>query len=210
LTNPSAFHPLRIFSQERSRKVTVSAPTAAPLPKRETREELIARGSKIVMVPSTGTVREGAVLKTVTREIPTPLHRTLGYEDLNQFVTEISERQLREQQAAAAAAAMLASNGGPRVQHIVDEWGATHPLQSVPPGAKNVSVPLSEEKRLVIECDEEVALQIQNESTTRTLRLRTRDATTGATSHVAFAAPAQVALVVANPKSAAVLELMPS
>jgi hypothetical protein len=53
-------------------------------------------------------------------------------------------------------------------------------------------------------------LQIQNESTTRTLRLRTRDTTTGSTTHVAFAAPAQVALVTANKKSAAVVELMPS
>ena len=206
LNNPSAFHPLRVFSQDRMRNVFTAAEPTASAPKRETREELQKRGAKVVMVPSRGTVRGAdGMVTAVTRDVPTPLYATLGYETLAGFCTEVGEKQLRESQQAAAVA--------PRVQKIVDEWGSPHPLQSVPPGGKTV-LPLAEEKRLLIECDEEVGLQIANQSNVRTIRLRTRDAKTGETQHSSFIAPARdyplAAMIIANHKTAAVVELMPS
>jgi hypothetical protein len=207
LNNPSAFHPLRIFSQDRVRNVFTAAPIApVSAPKRETREELEKIGSEIVMVSSRGTIREAdGMQKSVVREVPTPFYKTAGYETLAEFCTEQGEKSLRESQQAAPSA--------PRSQRVVDEWGAPHPLQSVPPGGKTV-LGLAEEKRLLVECDEETALQIANQSSVRTIRLRNRNSKTGETTHVAFIAPAreypQAALVIANGKSAAVIELMPS
>ena len=209
IKNPSPHHPLRIFSQDRLRHVFVDGPSAPPLPKRETREELNARGSKMVMVPSVCTARENGMMVRVTREVPTPVYATLGYSAIEEFCTEVAERQLREFQAAASAAAMLSSAGTPRVQHVRDEWKASpQPLISIPPGEKRV-IDLEENKRVLIESDEESGLQIQNESKVRTLRLRTRDSKSGEQTHVTFLAPLQVGLVIANGKSASVIELMP-
>jgi hypothetical protein len=209
LSNPSAFHPLRVYQQDRLRSVFIDRPTAAPLPKRETREELNARGSKMVMVPSVGTARENGMMVRVTREVPTPVYATLGYSPIEEFCTEVAERQLREFQAAASAAAMLSSAGTPRGQRVVDEWKASpQPLISIPPGEKR-AIDLEENKRVLIESDEEVGLQIQNESKVRTLRLRNRDSKSGEQTHVAFLAPLQVGLVIANGRSASVIELMP-
>jgi hypothetical protein len=213
IKNPSKFSPLRLFSQTRTRDLFVDAPTAPPLPKRRTREELQKIGAEIVMVPSRGTVQVDGVMKSVVRDVPTPFYLTAGYESLNGFITEVSEKETREFQAAASAAAMLSSAGGSRVQHVRDEWSASpQSLMLVPPGETRViKEGFEENKRLLIECpDEEVGLQIQNESQTRTLRLRNRDSKSGEQTHVGFLAPAQVGLVIANGKSAACIELMPS
>lgn len=210
IQNPSPFFPLKIFSQERVREYHVDAPTAAPLPKRDTREELSARGSKIVMVPSRGTAHVDGVLKTVTRDVPTPFFRTMGFESLSEFITEVSEKQLREQQAAAAAAAMIGSAGIARVQRVKDEWNpALKQLLLVPPGGKTV-LHLEENKRALIETDEPegVTLQIQSQSQTRTLRLRNRTET-GDVQHVAFVAPQQVSIITAGKSvGAAIVELL--
>jgi hypothetical protein len=213
IKNPSAFNPLRIFSQARVRHFFVDGPSAPPLPKRHTREELQKLGSEIVMVPSRGTAREAdGMLRSVTRDVPTPFYLKAGYESLNGFITEVSEKELREFQAAASAAAMLSSSGISRVQHVRDEWNASpQPLMSIPPGETRViKEHFEENKRILIESDCEAALQIANQSQTRTLRLRNRDSKTGEQTHVAFLSPQQVGLVIANGKSSAVVELMPS
>jgi hypothetical protein len=213
IRNPDVFSPLRIFSQSRAREYTVDAPTAAQLPKRHTREELQAQGSKVVMVPSRGTALVDGVMKSVVRDVPTPFYMTAGYESINGFITEVSEKETREFQAAAARAAMLASAGASRGQRVVDEWStALKPLMLVPPGETRVihDEDFQEHKRVLIESDGEAGIQIQNESQVRTLRLRNRDSSSGAQTHVAYLAPAQVGLVIANKKSAAVVELLPS
>jgi hypothetical protein len=211
LKNPSPFHPLRVFSQDRLRTHVVDAPTAGPLPTRRTREELHKIGSKIVNVPSKGTARgaDGAIA-TVTRDVPTPFYKTAGYESLSEFCTEVSEKELRAQEAAASAAAMMASAGTARTQRVLDEWKtALKPLMSIPPGGKTV-LPLEENSRVLVETDDPagITLQVQNQSLTRTLRLRNRDSKKGDVSHVAFLAPAQVSIVAAGNSVGAIVELL--
>jgi hypothetical protein len=211
LKNPSPFHPLRIFSQDRLRTHVVDAPTAAPLPKRHTREALQKIGSEIVNVPSRGTARGAdGMLTAVTRDVPTPFFKTAGFESLSEFITETSEKELRAQQAAASAAAMMASAGTARTQRVLDEWNcALKQFMSIPPGGKTI-LPLEENSRVLVETDDPagVTLQVQNQSLTRTLRLRNRDSKKGDVSHVAFLAPAQVSIVTAGNSVGAIVELL--
>jgi hypothetical protein len=201
IQNPSAWHNLRIASQDRVRNTFQKAP-AAPAPKRpSSRAELEKIGSEMRDVPTRVSTKFGSE----TRNVPTPFFRTAGYETLNEFITEQGEKQLRESQKANPAA--------PSVQHVVDSWSAPTPFASIAPHAK-LNLPLDESRRFLIEADEETALQLSNTSSVRTIRLRNRDTKTGETTHCAFIAPmreyANAALVIANKKSAAVLELMPS
>ncbi|MGO9623241.1 MAG: hypothetical protein ACLP0B_17930 [Steroidobacteraceae bacterium] len=202
IQNPSAWHNLRIASQDRVRNTfeRTAAPTAAP--KRvHSRVELEAIGSEI----TTQSMRISTKFGSEMRNIPTPFYRIAGFETLNEFITESAERELRESQKAAAHV--------PPVQHVVDEWSAPKPFASIAPGEK-LNLPLDEAKRFLIESDDEVALQLSNVSSVRTIRLRNRDMNTGEVSNCAFLPPArefaQAALVIANKKSAACIELMPS
>lgn len=201
IQNPSAWHNLRIASQDRVRNTFEKTATPAPAPKRHSRAELEAIGGELHDVPT----RVSTKLGSETRNLPTPFFRSAGYEMLNEFITDQGEKELRESQKAAAHV--------PSVQHVRDEWAAPQPFASIAPHAK-LNLPLDESKRFLIESDEEVALQLSNTSSVRTIRLRNRNSKTGETTHVAFIAPAreypQAALVIANGKSAAVLELMPS
>jgi erythromycin esterase-like protein len=206
LTNPSAFHALRIYSQDRARNV-FGVPTAkAPMPKRETRAELETRGAAITMVPTRVAVREGGALRSVMRGVPTPLWRAEGAESLVEWITTIQEQ-------AADDARRGPSSDAPKAQRVVDTWTEPRPFESVPPHGK-LTLALVEEKRFLVECDEEVPLQIANQSNARTIRLRTRDSATGETIHAAWIAPAReypkAAIVTANKKVAAVIELQPS
>jgi hypothetical protein len=204
ITNPSAFYPLRVFSQDRSRNATDKAPPAPPAPKFETRAELEKRGSAITMKK----IRVATKFGDELRECPQPLWQAEGADSLNHWVTDITEQGVRDSQKAVPAA--------PRVQKVVDTWSAPRRFASVQPGG-DFKLPLAEEVRYLIECDEEVGLQISNLSSIRTLRLRNRDAKTGECSHVAFVPPmtahnnftSQYGVVTANGKSAAVIELMP-
>lgn len=202
ILNPSAWHPLRVASQDRVRNTFEKAPAAPTAPKkRATRAELEKIGSEMRDVPTRVSTKFGSE----TRNVPTPFYKTAGYETLGEFCTEAGEKQLRESQAAVVVA--------PPVQHVLDSWSDPKPFASIAPHAK-LNLPLDESKRFLIESDDEVALQLSNTSSVRTLRLRNRNSKTGETSHVAFLAPAreypQAALVIANGKSAAVLELMPN
>jgi hypothetical protein len=200
--NPSAWHALRIASQDRMRNTFEKAPAVhIPAPKPATRAELEKIGSEMRDVPARVSTKFGSE----TRNVPTPFYRTAGYETLGEFCTEAGEKQLRESQKAVPPA--------PSVQHVVDDWSAPKPFASIAPHAK-LNLPLDESKRFLIESDEEVALQLSNPSTVRTIRLRNRNLKTGEITHVAFIAPmrefAQAALIIANGKSAACIELMPS
>jgi hypothetical protein len=202
IQNPSAWHNLRIASQDRVRNTFEKAPavhTSAPKP--ATRAELEKIGSEMRDVPTRVSTKFGSEM----RSVPTPFYKTSGYETLGEFCTEAGEKQLRESQKAVSPA--------PSVQHVVDSWSEPKPFASIAPHAK-LNLPLDEGKRFLIESDEETALQLSNTSSVRTIRLRNRDMKTGETTHCAFIAPmrefANAALVIANKKSAAVLELMPS
>lgn len=200
IQNPSAFHTLRIYSQDRARNVInkIDAP-AAPTPKRESRADLEKRGSEIVMTPTRVSTKFGSE----TRNVLTPFFKTMGFETLESFCTEIGERDLRASQQAAPAA--------PRGERVVDSWGALRPLKSVPPGGQTV-LQLEEHSRVAVSCDESVMLQLSNVSSSRTIRLRNLDLASGEATHVTFIAPAReypnAAIVSANGKSAAVIELM--
>jgi hypothetical protein len=206
LTNPSAFHSLRIYSQDRARNVFGVPIAKAPMPKRETRAELETRGAAITNVPTRVTVREGGALRSVMRDVPTPLWRAEGAESLVEWITTLQEQ-------AADDARRGPSSDTPKAQRVVDAWTEPKPFESIPPHGK-LALPLVEEKRFLVECDEEVALQIANQSNARTIRLRTRDSGTGEATHVAWIAPAReyprAAIVTANKKVAAVIELQPS
>jgi len=200
IKNPSPFTPLRIFSQDRLRNVFVDAPKPAAV-KRSTRAELEGKGRAITMKPTRVTTRFSSEM----RDCPVPLYRSLGYSSVEEYCTTIMDKELIASQQAITPA--------PSVQRVRDEWKASpQALMLVPPGETRVIKDgFEENKRLVIECPEdEAALQIQNESQTRTLRLLNRDPKTGECTAVAFLAPAQVGLVIANKKSAAVVELLPS
>jgi hypothetical protein len=205
LNNPSAWHALRIATQTRARNVVDKAPPAAPAPKRYTRAELEKIGSELVMVPSRGTAIVNGAPQSVTRDVPTPFYKTAGYDSLADFLTDRLEKGLRESQQAVPVA--------PRGERVVDTWGAPQPKLSVPPGGK-VFIQLEEHTRLAVSCDEEVTLQIANTSASRTLRLRTLDTASGETAHCAWIPPAKeyssAAIVTANGKQAAVIELQPS
>jgi hypothetical protein len=215
IQNPSAFHPLRVYTQDRARNVVVKA-TAPELPKRHTRAELEKIGAETVMVPSRGTARVDGVMKTVTRDVPTEFFRHAGYDSLAAFCTENEEKELREWQKAAAAAAMAP----PRGERVVDSWSSPKPLQSIPPKTSSQFVhgveissakavfKLEENKRLLIECDEEVMLQIANTVIGRTIRLRNRNSKSGETTQVAFITYPNAAIVSANGRQSAVIELM--
>src|SRR5580704_18272421 len=92
LTNPSAFHSLRIYSQDRARNVFGVPIAKAPMPKRETRAELETRGAAITNVPTRVTVREGGALRSVMRDVPTPLWRAEGAESLVEWITTLQEQ----------------------------------------------------------------------------------------------------------------------
>ena len=214
LTNTNAHHALRISRQNRIRTPTTDNTPATPLPKRHTRAELEKIGNEVVMVPTRCKVQMPGMQKGVTRtttvDVPRPFFQTAGYETLPQFCTETAERETREYEKAVAASAIA-----PRVQAFVDTWGPLEPLQVVPAGATDVVLVMSEEKRLVVECDNEAALSIAHKSPNRTVRLLNRDSASGAATHVTFLHPtrggdAQSAWVTANGKSAAVLELLPT
>jgi hypothetical protein len=202
LNNPSAFHALRVSSQARARNVVDKAPPAPAPKKRHTREELEKIGSEIVMVPFVGTVREGGVLKRVTREAPTPFHKTVGFDTLPEFITEQLEKQT-----------ISAQQGTPSVQRgerVVDSWGALQPRLSIPPGGRT-TINLEEHTRLAISCDDAVTLQISNTSSARTIRLRNLDLASGEAAHCAWIPPAKeypaAAIVSADKTHAAVVEL---
>lgn len=199
IINPSAWHQLRVAIQQRSRNVFDAAPPAAAAPKRRSRAELEKQGADIVMVSSRGTVSEGGALRSVVREVPTPFYKTMGYETLAEFCTELGERDLREEQKAIPVA--------PRGQRVVDEWTVTKQFSSIAPGAKT-NLPMDEAKRYLIESDdpEAITLQVQNQSTTRTLRLRNK--TEAGDVHVAFVPPLQVAIVTAGKSVGAIVELL--
>jgi hypothetical protein len=205
LNNPSPWHQLRVASQTRARNV-VDAAAPAPAPKAApTRAELEKIGSELVMVPSKGTVREAdGMLRSVTRNCPTPFYKTAGFDTLPEFITENLEKGTRESQQALAPA--------PRGERVVDKWLAPTPLLSVPPGGKAL-VNVEEHQRLTITCEEPVTLQLSNTSNSHTLRLRTLDTASGESAHVSFIPPTKdwpsAAIVSANGKSAAVVELMP-
>jgi hypothetical protein len=202
LTNPSAFHPLRIYQQDRARNTFDKAPPAAAMPKRETRAELQKRGSVITPVPTKIMTKQGAV----TRDVPTPLWQAQGAESIEEWCTRLLEQM-------ADDARRIGNISVPAIQRVVDTWGEPKPFESIPPHGKRL-LPLAEDKRFVIECDEDVALQLSNIHNTRTIRLRTRDSKTGETTTVAHIPPAreypQAAIVNANGKTAAVIELTPS
>jgi hypothetical protein len=205
LINPSAFHALRVSSQNRARNVVDKAP-AAPAPKKAlSRSELEVIGSEIVMVPSKGTAREGGVMRAVVREVPTPFFRTCGYETLPEYLTDRLEKQTIEGQHAAAAIV-------PRGERVADTWGALEPRLSIPPGGKAL-IPLEEHTRIAVSCDESVMLQISNTSNSRTLRLRTLDTASGEVAHAAFIPQAKdysaAAIVSASGTQSAIIELMP-
>jgi hypothetical protein len=202
IQNPSPWHNLRIASQDRVRNTFEKAPAVhTPAPKPTTRAELEKIGSEMRDVPTRVSTKFGSEM----RDVPTPFYKTAGYETLGEFCTESGEKQLRESQKANPAA--------PSVQHVVDSWSDPKPFASIAPHAK-LNLPLDEAKRFLIESDEETALQISNTSSVRTIRLRNRNSRTGETAQVAFLAPAreypQAALIIANGKSAACIELMPS
>jgi hypothetical protein len=138
------------------------------------------------------------------RHVPMPQFQALGYETLQQFVTEISEKHLRESQQAAVHV--------PPVQHVRDSWGALQPRLSVPPGGKAL-IPLEEHTRLAISCDEPggVMLQLSNTDHARTIRLRTLDLASKEATHCAWIPPQKeypaAAIVSANGTHAAVIEL---
>jgi hypothetical protein len=202
IQNPSAWHNLRIASQDRARNTVEKTTTPAAAPKRtHSRAELEAIGAEITDVLTRVSTKFGSE----TRSVPTPFYRTAGYESLAEFITDQGEKELRESQKAAAHI--------PPVQHVVDDWAAPKPFASIAPNAK-LNLLLDESKRFLIESDDEVALQLSNTSSVRTIRLRNRDTKTGEVSHCAFIPPArefpQAALVIANKRSAAVVELLPS
>jgi hypothetical protein len=198
ILNSSAWHALRVSIQSRSRntfeKGTAPATSA---PKRESHAELHARAAAIVEQPTRITVREGGMMRSVERLVPMPAYQAAGYENANQYVTEISEKQLRDSQQAATAT--------PTVQRVTDTWQESKPFASIAPGAKT-DLPMDESKRYLIDCQDEITLQIQNQSLTRTLRLRNRTETGDV--HVAFVAPAQVAIVTAGKSVGAIVELL--
>lgn len=207
LTNPSAFHPLRIYQQARARNTFDTQTAKAPLPKRETRAELETRGGTITLVPTrVMTKTADGTLRTVTREVPTPLWKAEGAESLQEWCTGILEKIADDIRKSAAAAA-------PRVQRVVDTWGPSVPFASIPPHGK-MNLQMSEEKRFLAECDEPVTLAIANTHPVRTIRLRTHDAKTGETKHSAIVNPAReyphAGTVDASKQAAAVIELVPT
>jgi hypothetical protein len=199
--NPSAFNPLRIFSQDRMRNTFEKAPApAAPAPKHETRAELERRGAVITLKK----MRVSTKFSSEMRDVPTPLWQAEGADSLAHWVTEALEHYQRTSQAPAPT---------PPVQHVVDAWGALQPRLSIPPGGKTL-LQLEEHTRVAISCDEPVTLQLSNTSTARTIRLRTLDLASKEATHVAFIPPAKdypsAAIVSANGTHAAVLELQPT
>lgn len=174
--------------------------------KRETRAELEVRGAEVTMKPTRGMARVDGAMRSVTREFAVPLWQAEGAESLNEWCTGILEKIADD-----------ARKGPPVISHpvqrVVDSWLARVPFGSVQPGGK-ATLTLSEEKRYVVECDEEVGLAIANTSSNRTLRLRNVETNTGETTNTKHIAPArdyaQCAVVIANGKTAAVIELQPT
>ena len=175
IQNPSAYN-LRIASQDRVRNTFEKTATPAPTLKRSTRAELEKRGAAITMKPTRVSTR----FSTEMRDCPVPLYQSLGYSSIEEYCTAVMEKELIASQQAVTAA--------PAVQHVVDSWADPKPFASVAPSAR-LTLPLDEGKRFLIESDDEVALQLSNTSSTRTIRLRNRDAKTGAVEHVAFIPP---------------------
>lgn len=206
LNNPSAFHSLRIYQQDRARNIFgVLLTEKAATPKRETRTELEKRGSEITTRSHRVMAVENGVLRPVVRDVPEPLWQIEGATSLAEWVTNIQEKiadDIRKGPPADAA----------RGQRVVDSWGEPKPFASVQPGGK-ARLTLSEDKRYLIECDEEVGLAIANPSNVRTIRLRNYDVKTGETSNMTHIAPAREypqAGVITAGKTAAGIELMPT
>jgi len=201
LINPSAWHPLRVSSQDRLRTAVIASAPAPATAKRETFADIERRGNATIMKSTRISTKFGSEM----REVQTRVYASLGYETLAQYVTEISERDLRLAQQALTVA--------PRVQQIRDEWAAPKPLKIVPPGG-SVTIHLEESARIAINCDEPVTLQISNVSTSRTLRLRVLDIASKEDAHCAWIPPAKeyptAAIVNCNGTHAAVIELQPT
>jgi hypothetical protein len=197
ILNPHAWSALRVSIQSRSRNVFEKSAAPAPAPKRDTHDTLMKKALAVVERPTRVTVKEGGVLRSVERLVHMPAYQDAGYENASQYVTEISERQLRESQAAVTAA--------PAVQRVTDTWQEPKAFASIAPGAKT-NLPMDEGKRYLVVCDDDVTLQIQNQSMTRTLRLRNRTETGDV--HVAFVAPTKVEIVTAGKSVEAIVELL--
>jgi hypothetical protein len=205
LQNPSAFHSLRIYQQDRARNVAVTPADTVAMPKKETRAELEVRGSEIFTRSHRVTAMVNGALRSVVRDVPEPLWQVEGAGSLAEWVTNISEKIADDIRKGPPASA-------PKGQRVVDSWGEPKPFASVQPGAKSRLV-LSEEKRFLIECDEEAGLAIANTSNSRTIRLLNYDLKTGETSNLKHIAPAreypQAAVITAG-KLAAGIELCPT
>lgn len=205
IQNPSAFHALRVYTQGRARNVSVTPAAKVATPKRETRAELEARGSVITMVPTRGTAKEGGVLRSVTRDVPTPLWQSEGASSLAEWCTNILGKIADDIRRGP-------STDTPKGQRVLDSWGTATPFASVQPGDK-MRLTLSEEVRHLIECDEEVGLAIANTSNSRTIRLLNVDLKTGETTNTKHIGPARdyaQAGVITAGKLAAAVELCPT
>jgi hypothetical protein len=208
LNNPSAFHPLRIYSQDRARNTFDKAPPAkAATPKRETRAELEARGSEITLKPTKIMTKQGAVM----RDIPTPLWQAEGAETLAEWCTGILDKMADDARKAPSVDV-------PKVQRVVDSWGERRPYKSVPPGG-TILLALDEHQRLVLECDEEISVSVAHTDTIRTVRLRQLDGS-GVTMRATYITPVRdsfiggkataSASITAGKTSAAAIELQPT
>ena len=74
IENPSAWHAIRVASQNRVRNSFEKAPPAAPSPKRETGEALEKRGAVITMKK----MRVSTKFSSEMRECPVPLWQAEG------------------------------------------------------------------------------------------------------------------------------------
>lgn len=192
ISNPHAFSALRVSTQARSRNTFEKSATPAPAAlKLSTRAELEIRGRAVTVKSTRISTRHGSEM----RDCEVPAFQSLGYASIEEYCTEIAERELRASQQAITAA--------PTVQRVSNCFGESKGFASIAPGAK-VNLPMDEGTRYLVACDDDVTLQIQNQSMTRTLRLKNH--TEAGDVHVAFVAPAQVSIVIAG-RSAAIIEL---
>jgi hypothetical protein len=205
IQNPSAFSPLRIYQQDRARNVFVTPAANVAMPKKETRAELEQRGAEIITRQHRVTAMDNGALRSVTRDVPEPLWQVEGAGSLAEWVTNILDKIADDIRKGPPASAT-------KGQRVVDSWGEPKPFASVQPGSK-MRLTLSEEKRFLAACDEEVGLAIANTSNSRTIRLRNVDLKTGETSNTTHISPAKAyaqAGVINAGKLAAGIELCPT
>ena len=192
INNPSAFSALKIYSQSRKREQLQPAPAPVVKP-RETREQLVERGSEVL--------QRRQSTSSGTKIYPTPRWQMEGDTSLAEWVT----KQLEKFEPTPAPISQ------PR--RVSAEWETNlQPFASVAPHG-SLEISLSENKRFVIECVEDVVLQVNNSSHAQTIRLLSRDKK-GETAHVAFIGPARefqnAGTITAGKQDAAVIELMPA